>query len=75
MAWQKGPLRPNTWNWGGVVATDEADPVVGFHFADFCGDHVVTEAGRTLKPHEVAWYNNAIDQPPTGKGRPRGTPP
>jgi hypothetical protein len=58
-----------------------AEVTSGFYFADFHGDHVKVDVLekdgdyhkrtiRTLKPDEVAWYNNALDLPPTGaKGR------
>jgi hypothetical protein len=76
MGWKKGPLPPDTYYWGGVVPTDLA-PGSGFYFADFHGDHVKVDVLekdggyyrrtiRTLKPDEVAWYNNALDLPPTG---------
>ncbi len=64
MAWQRGPLPKNTYGWGGVVPFDLTG---GFFFADFCGDHVKahSEPERTLKPHEVAWFDNSIqDLPP-----------
>jgi hypothetical protein len=70
MGWKKGPLPPDTYYWGGVVPTDHDG--TGFFFADFHGDHVVAQGvgnppqDRTLKPDEVAWYNNALDLPPTG---------
>jgi len=71
--WQKGPLPPNTYYWGGVVPTDLGGS--GFYFADFCGDHVRIVGGETgkdrlLQPDEVAWWNNCLELPPTGaKGR------
>lgn len=69
--WQKGPLPPNTYMWGGVVPTDHKGS--GFFFADFCGDTVKIFAGkgtgsghsRVLKADEVAWYNNCLDLPPS----------
>lgn len=76
MGWKQGPLPPGTWNWGGVVPRGEEPS--GFYFADFCGDHVVVQDGggpgtpiphRVLKPEDVAWYNNSLDLPPSGKGR------
>lgn len=69
MAWKKGPLPPNTWNWGGVVPAGE-DTGTGFYFANFCGDHVQLSpsekfpAGRILKAHEVALYDNSLELPP-----------
>ena len=69
MSWKKGPLPPDTWNWGAVVPTDgSAHP--GFFFADFKGDHVVVigsayEEGLILEPDQIAWYNNSIDLPPS----------
>jgi hypothetical protein len=68
MGWKKGPLPPDTWMWGAVVPTDHDGS--GFFFADFHGNAVTMSPGtkyaRTLKPEEVAWYNNALDLPPTG---------
>jgi hypothetical protein len=74
MAWQRGPLPKGTWNWGGVVTIamlSESGKSSGFHFADFCGDHVKVETfkdGRRgherVEAHEVAFYNNALDLPP-----------
>jgi hypothetical protein len=74
MAWEKGPLPPATYGWGGVVPVDyDGD---GFFFADFGGDTVKQIGGggeggeRVLKAHEVKFYNNAIqDLPPGYKGR------
>lgn len=63
MGWQKGPLPPNTYQWGGVVPTDHEGS--GFYFADFQGDCVKIFPGdRVLRPHEVAWYDNSITLPP-----------
>lgn len=80
MAWQKGPLPPGTYNWGGVVPTSGAGD--GFYFADFKGDHVeIVDTDRTtphavwsLKPDEVAWFDNSIELPPLPgmKGRATG---
>ena len=39
--WQKGPLPPNTYNWGGVVPVGQESKYGGFYFADFKGNHVV----------------------------------
>lgn len=63
MSWKQGPLPPNTWNWGGVVPVGV---VGGFYFADFCGDHVKCCPGdKVLQAHEVAWYDNHLELPPT----------
>jgi hypothetical protein len=68
MAWKSGPLPPETWNWGGVVPTNQG-PDGGFFFADFCGDHVkMVETGRILQPDEVALYDNSLQLPCPGKG-------
>jgi hypothetical protein len=69
MAWKKGPLPPKTYGWGGVVPCDDADtPQHGFCFANFQGDKVVvldgTSLWKTLKPHEVAAYDNSLECPP-----------
>jgi hypothetical protein len=68
--WHKGPLPPNTYNWGGVVAVGD-EGKMGFMFADFGGDKVTlvgTGSGRrsdtVLRPDEVAWYNNSLTLPP-----------
>jgi hypothetical protein len=75
MAWKKGPLPPGTYYWGGVVPVElGGKPFAGggFFFADFCGDHVVMLPGdpqeQTLKPHEVAWYDNGLGLPPPEAG-------
>ncbi len=66
MSWKRGPLPAGTWNWGGVVPFDMKG--TGFFFADFKGNHVeILKADgtiRRLEPHEVIWYNNALDLPP-----------
>lgn len=63
MAWQTGPLPPDTYNWGGVVPV--GDESTGFYFADFHGDHVkVCPDGRALKADEVAFYDNSLTLPP-----------
>lgn len=80
MSWKKGPLPENTWNWGAVVPVG-VSASGGFFFADFCGDHVKIVGGggqyenRTLKAHEVEWYDNSITASPTGVSRPHGSPP
>lgn len=71
MAWKKGPLPKDTWNWGGVVPVGE-EQGGGFYFADFCGDHVevVGDKPTTLKADQVAYYDNCLELPPhitTGK--------
>jgi hypothetical protein len=61
--WQKGPLPPGTYHWGGVVPVGQES--TGFYFADFCGDHVkICPGDSVLKPDEVAWFNNCLDLPP-----------
>ncbi len=63
MAWKRGPLPPDTFQWGGVVPTDHDGS--GFYFADFHGDHVcICPGDRTLKADEVAWYDNSLELPP-----------
>ncbi len=71
MSWKKGPLPPDTYQWGGVVPTDHKGS--GFYFADFHGDHVQCfsgkdSKGRRLNADEVAWYNNALELPPEESG-------
>jgi len=65
--WQKGPLPPDTYGWGGVTKASEPKSV-GFYFADFCGDKVKCVAGEgncfELQPHEVGMYNNCLCLPP-----------
>lgn len=64
MAWNRGPLPPNTWNWGGVCKVGE-DPSNGFEFADFQGDKVaLVPSGEILKPDDVGWYDNSLELPP-----------
>lgn len=66
--WRPGPLPPDTYAWGGVVAWDMDG--TGFAFADFCGDHVIMcPEGRKLLPHEVKLFNNCLDLPNGFKGR------
>jgi hypothetical protein len=67
MGWQKGPLPPDTYNWGGVVPDDHAGS--GFYFADFRGDHVVIHPGdpkneQRLEADQVRWWNNCLTLPP-----------
>jgi hypothetical protein len=69
MAWKKGPLPPDTWNYGGVVPVGET-LAGGFYFADFCGDHVnICPGDRVLQAHEVALYSNVLQPPATGTSR------
>jgi hypothetical protein len=68
MAWKKGPLPADTYNWGGVVPVGE-EKGFGFYFADFCGDHVkICPDGRVLKADEVALYDNSLELPMGVKG-------
>lgn len=62
--WRKGPLPPDTYNWGGVVPVGEESPY-GFYFADFRGDHVILEDGKNtrLEADQVAWFNNCLELP------------
>ncbi len=70
MSWKKGPLPKDTYFWGGVVPHEMGGEKIvgqGFFLASFCGDHAVAHVGDknvTLKPFEVAWYNNSIELPP-----------
>lgn len=61
MAWQRGPLPPDTWNWGGVVPKGVTD---GFYFADFHGDHCIANPGtpqaEVIKAEDVEWYDNSL---------------
>jgi hypothetical protein len=69
MAWKKGPLPANTWNWGAVIPVGE-QAGSGFYFADFCGDHVkICPGDRVLKADEVAFFDNSIElYDPAAKG-------
>ncbi len=68
MPWQKGPIPPQTFGWGGVVLPGEEGR--GFHFADFCGDHVqIIPDNKDLKPDEVVMWNNGLEMPPMKVGR------
>lgn len=63
MSWQKGPLPPNTYNWGGVVLVGQEGQ--GFYFADFCGDHVKTcPDNKRVEANQVARYDNHLELPP-----------
>lgn len=66
MAWKKGPLPKDTYNWGGVVRVGGA--VEGFFFADFCGDHVKIQGddgkfSKRLEADEIAYYDNCLELP------------
>lgn len=62
--WKKGPLPPNTFNWGGVIPVGD-DIKFGFFFADFKGNHVILVDGQNtrLEAHQVGWYNNCLELP------------
>ena len=73
MAWQRGPLPPDTFNWGGVVPKGGGE---GFYFADFMGDHVLACPGdvnqQRIEPVDVEWYDNSLTLPPgSAKGATR----
>lgn len=61
--WKKGPLPAGTWQWGGVMVHGES--TMGFHFADFKGDHVLLfdKNNRRVEAWEVAFYNNSLTLP------------
>ena len=66
--WKRGPLPPNTWQWGGVVPkSNDSGPYSGFFFADFHGDYVTINPGtadaKRLESDEVAYYNNSLSLP------------
>ena len=69
MAWKKGPLPKDTFNWGAVVPYEKASgepwPKDGFMFASFEGDKARLTDDRVLKAHEVKYYDNSIEMPPT----------
>lgn len=74
--WQRGPLPPNTWNWGGVVTVGDKG-LGGFYYAEFFGDHAVIEGpngDEVVKAEDVAWYNNAIGESPVGVGLAKNQP-
>lgn len=61
--WNKGPLPPDTYDWGGVVLKDQGGQ--GFFFADFCGDHVkLCPDGRRIEPDEIDQWTNCLKLPP-----------
>ena len=67
--WQKGPLPPGTYFWGGVVTKEHAGST-GFQFADFCGDHVKIQTftgWERAEADQVVWYNNSLNLPPEEK--------
>jgi hypothetical protein len=93
MSWKPGPLPPDTYHWGGVVPTDHegsgfyfADFRGGYVSMERL-ELVGTDANnlpiyrvhhRSLQPHEVRWYNNALDLPPNDNPHaptPTATPP
>jgi len=75
--WRRGPLPPGTWMWGAVIThamLASGRSINHFQFADFRGDHVIVfryevdkrslvTIEQRIEPHEVAYYNNAIDLP------------
>jgi hypothetical protein len=68
MAWQQGPLPPDTWGWGGVVPKGVRGS--GFYFADFQGDKVELVGdphNRCLSPDQVAFFDNSIELPPNSR--------
>lgn len=66
MCWNKGPLPPDTWNWGGVQTVDMTS---GFIYANFCGDHVITEIGTRIEADKIAYWSNCLDLPPEPRQR------
>lgn len=67
MAWQKRPMPKGTFGFGGVLKVGER-PMLGFHFADFHGDHVMLydnkRSGERVEAHEVAAFDNSFQMPP-----------
>jgi hypothetical protein len=63
MAWKKGPLPKGTFNWGGVMV--KGTSATGFHFADFCGDHVKLPMSnnKRVEAQDVAYYDNSLEVP------------
>jgi hypothetical protein len=65
MAWKRGPLQPDSYNWGGCVP---AGTNHGFYFADFRGDHVMlfdgSAEGRRVEAADIVWYDNSLTLPP-----------
>ncbi len=71
MAWNQGPLPPETYGRGGVVPRD-GTPDIGttppgqFHFCIFDGDHASTlPFGVPVEAKDVMWYDNSLTNPPT----------
>ena len=66
MGWKKGPLPPNTWQWGGAIP-QPGQGDMGFYFADFKGDHVIinpdTPNAKRVEAWEVAFYCNCLEIP------------
>lgn len=56
MAWQSGPLPPDTYFWGAVITKDMTS---GFLFADFCGDHALSGESR-IEAADVLFYDNSL---------------
>jgi hypothetical protein len=64
--WKKGPLPAGTYNWGGVQIKGMSS---GFLYADFRGDHGITDSRMRFEARDVVWWNNCLDLPPGSKGR------
>lgn len=63
MAWKKGPMPPETWNWGGIVMKHQEHH--GFYFADFHGDHAILyHSGQKVEAADIAQYDNSLELPP-----------
>jgi hypothetical protein len=60
--WKKGPLPPDTWNWGAVVTKETMNK--GMFFAGFNGDHATREDGTRIDAADVLQYTNCIELPP-----------
>jgi len=60
--WKKGPLPPDTWNFGGIVTGKGR---TGFFFADFRGDHAIQiPDNKRVEAADILYYNNSLDLPP-----------
>ncbi len=65
MAWKKGPLPPETYQWGAVVPQWAGGDF--FYFAEFLGDHCMINPGsptaKKLAPEQVLFWDNSIVLP------------
>ena len=59
--WKKGPLPPDTWNYGGIVV--DGVPEGYMMLASFSGDCALVN-DHVYTADEILWYNNNLQLPP-----------